>query len=169
MMSRKRETRIWAQAGWLGCAAVAVLLMACGKKEEKGQSAPPTVMTFPLMGQDVTDTGEWFGYLRGIRDTDLHPRVTGFLLSQDYVNGSYVNEGDVLFRIDPATFQAELDLAKANLEAAQAGVVSARATVEQAQLRAAGEQWRCFREGAQRCKPPPARRESLVGRRSGYR
>lgn len=134
MMSRKRETRIWAQAGWLGCAAVAVLLMACGKKEEKGQSAPPTVMTFPLMGQDVTDTGEWFGYLRGIRDTDLHPRVTGFLLSQDYVNGSYVNEGDVLFRIDPATFQAELDLAKANLEAAQAGVVSARATVEQAQM-----------------------------------
>ncbi len=134
-MSTIREKKLWAHAGWLSCAAAVVLLLvACGKEQEQTRVAPPEVMTFPLLQQEVTDTREWFGYLRGIRDTDLHPRVTGFLLSQDYTNGSYVNEGDILFRIDPATFQAELALAEANLEAAQAGVASARATVEQAQM-----------------------------------
>ncbi len=119
----------------LFAAATLVTVSGCKDgKEEARQSTPPEVMTFPVLQQKVTDTGEWFGYLRGIRDTDLHPRVSGFLLSQNYANGSYVNEGDVLFRIDPATFQAELDLAQANLEAAKAGEESARAALEQAQM-----------------------------------
>lgn len=132
--NKKREKQLWNRAGVLGCVVAALLFAACEKEKAASQAAPPEVMTFPILQQEVTDTGEWFGYLRGIRDTDLHPRVTGFLLSQEYANGSYVNEGDVLFRIDPATFQAELDLAKANLGAAEAGVVSARATLEQAQM-----------------------------------
>ena len=134
-MSAILEKKTWIYAGWMSYAAIVVLLLAaCGKEKEQPRTASPEVMTFPLLQREVTDTDEWFGYLRGIRDTDLHPRVTGFLLSQDYANGSYVNEGDILFRIDPATFQAQLALAEANLEAAQAGVASAKATVEQAQM-----------------------------------
>ncbi len=123
------------KTGWLICFVAPLLWSSCDpQKEGQTTETPPEVMTFPILRQEVTDAREWFGYLRGIQDTDLHPRVTGFLLSQDYANGSYVKEGDVLFRIDPDTFQAELELAKANLEAAEAGVASAKATQEQAQM-----------------------------------
>ena len=128
----KRMAHLWNTAGWLGCMALAALTTACNEKKETAAAAPPEIQTFPLLRQQVTDTGEWFGYLRGKRDTDLHPHVSGFLQSQVYENGSFVKEGDVLFRIDPSIFQAELELAKANLEAALATVASAKAAQEQA-------------------------------------
>ena len=118
----------------LVAAAVALCTAACDKNE-KTAALPeaPEVKTFPITQQEVTVTGEWFGYLRGKQDTDIRPHVSGFLLSQEYENGSYVKEGDVLFTIDPAIFEAELELAQANLSAAEASVVSARATAEQAE------------------------------------
>ncbi len=139
MQVKKRRSEKWLKQHCHSVRFIAGLLLAfmlsgCGPKKEQVAEAPPEVLTFPIIQQEVTDTEVWFGYLRGIQDTDLHPRVSGFLLSRDYTNGSYVHEGDVLFRIDPATFQAELNLAQANLAAAQADVVSAQATLDQAQL-----------------------------------
>ena len=117
-----------------GCLLVAIACSACGDKGSSAvEQSEPQVKTFPIVEQKVTDTGEWFGYLRGKRDTDIRPHVTGFLLSQEYENGSFVKEGDVLFRIDPSTFEAELQLAQANLQAAEATVVSARVGKEQAE------------------------------------
>ena len=115
--------------------ALVLAASGCGEKTENGdKSVPPQVRTFPIIQQKVTDKGEWFGYLRGLKDTDIHPHVTGFLLSQEYKNGSVVKEGDVLFRIDPAVFEAELAVAQANLQAAEANVTSAKAACEQAQM-----------------------------------
>lgn len=128
----KHITHLWTTARHLGCAALALLTTACGDKNEAPSAEAPEIQTFPLLRQKVTDTGEWFGYLRGKRDTDLHPHVSGFLQSQIYKNGSFVKEGDELFRIDPSIYQAELELAQANLEAAQASVASAKAAQEQA-------------------------------------
>lgn len=125
--------RIWNTAGRLGCVALAMLTAACGdKQDERAEKQAPEVQTFPLMEQKVTDTGEWFGYLRGKRDTDIHPHVSGFLLEQKYENGSFVKAGDVLFTIDDAVFRAELDLAKANLQAAEAAAAAAVAARDQA-------------------------------------
>ncbi|MBQ3218915.1 MAG: efflux RND transporter periplasmic adaptor subunit [Akkermansia sp.] len=112
------------------------LLCSCDK-----QTPPPTaqeetisVKTFKIKKQQVTDYGEWFGYLRGKNDTDIHPRVSGFLISQEYKDGQKVKKGDVLFRIDPALFEAELAQAEANLKAAEAALVSAMATRDQLRL-----------------------------------
>ncbi len=119
------------------CATLPLFLTACdGSDADKAslQAEAPKVRVFPLQQREVTDYGEWFGYLRGQKDTDIHPRVSGFIISQDYKDGSRVKEGDVLFRLDPALFEAELARAKANLQAAEASLSSAEATREKAQL-----------------------------------
>lgn len=119
-------------------ALVCVLALAASSCKEGTKEAvksdPPQVRTFHMLQQTVTDKGEWFGYLRGKKDTDIHPHVTGFLLSQEAPNGSSVKEGDILFRIDPSVFEAELAVAQANLQAAQANVTSAQAACEQTQM-----------------------------------
>ena len=130
-MKRLENIGRWVAGG----AVLAVLVTACGEKEKvAGGEMAPEVKTFPLVQQSVTDTGEWFGYLRGKRDTDIRPHVSGFLQEQLYENGSFVKEGDVLFRIDPSIYEAELALAEANLSAAQANVTAAQAMHEQANV-----------------------------------
>ena len=94
----------------------------------------PAIKVFNMRHQEVTDYGEWFGYLRGEQDTDIHPRISGFLISQEYKNGTRVKAGDVLFRIDPKLFQAELERCQANLQAARASLTAAEATAAKAQL-----------------------------------
>lgn len=113
------------------------VLPACKPGEDTAaatQEETPVVKVFNLRHQEVTDYGEWFGYLRGEHDTDIHPRITGFLISQEYKNGTRVKAGDVLFRIDPKLFQAELERCKANLLAARASLTAAQATAAKAEL-----------------------------------
>ncbi len=119
------------------CATLPLLHTACDGSAADAttqQAEALKVKTFPLQQREVTDYGEWFGYLQGQKDTDIHPRVGGFLISQDYKDGTYVKEGDVLFRIDPALFEAELARAEGNLKAAEANLTSAEASRDKAQL-----------------------------------
>lgn len=120
----------------LGSCTLGLLTTACKEQSDKTSSSEtaPSVKVFNIRKQAVTDTGEWFGYLRGKQDTDISPRVSGFLIAQEYKNGQKVKEGDILFRIDPALYEAELEQAKANLRVAEASLVSAEASREQAQL-----------------------------------
>lgn len=113
------------------------VLPACKPGENttaKAEETAPAIKVFNLMHREVTDYGEWFGYLRGEQDTDIHPRITGFLVSQEYKNGTRVKAGDVLFRIDPKLFEAALQSAQANLQAAEAGLAAAEATAAKAEL-----------------------------------
>ncbi len=120
------------------CATLPLLTTGCGgdssadKTAEQAQAT--AIKTFPIQQREVTNYGEWFGYLQGQKDTDIHPRVSGFLVSQDYRDGTFVKEGDVLFRIDPALFEAELARAQGNLKAAEASLSSAEASRDKAQL-----------------------------------
>ena len=122
----------------LSLGAAVPTMVSC---ERHGESSPaaanaetPAVSVYPLMQHHVTDFGEWFGYLRGEMDTDIYPRVSGFLAEQVYKEGSYVQEGDVLFRIDASLFEAQVAQAEANLKAADAGLTSATAAREKAEL-----------------------------------
>ena len=113
------------------------LLPSCKPGENSTSTAPqsiPAIKVFHLLHQEVTDYGEWFGYLRGVQDTNIHPHISGFLLSQEYKEGTRVKAGDVLFRIDPKLFEAELARSRANLQAAQATLLSAEATARKAEL-----------------------------------
>jgi membrane fusion protein (multidrug efflux system) len=68
----------------------------------------------------VLVNGDWIATLDGYVNAQIQPEVSGYLVQQLYHEGSYVHKGQVLFQIDPQTFQANLDLAKAQLAQAKA-------------------------------------------------
>ncbi|MBR2126986.1 MAG: efflux RND transporter periplasmic adaptor subunit [Akkermansia sp.] len=118
----------------LGTCTLGLLTSCEPKQETQSQTDVVKVKAFKIKKQQVTDHGEWFGYLRGKNDTDIHPKVSGFLIAQEYSDGKPVKKGDVLFRIDPSMAQAELAQAEANLQAAEAALAAAVATREQVKL-----------------------------------
>ena len=110
-----------------------LLLTSCSEAEKASATTQQrAVKVFPIQKKTVTDTGDWMGYLRGVQDTDLYPRVSGFIVS--YKEGQYVEEGEVIYQIDPKPFEAELARAKANLDAAKASLDQAEVNRDQLQL-----------------------------------
>jgi membrane fusion protein (multidrug efflux system) len=69
---------------------------------------------------DVPITGEWVGTLDGYVNAQIQPQANGYLIRQDYREGSQVQEGQVLFEIDPRPFDAALQQAQGQLGQAQA-------------------------------------------------
>jgi RND family efflux transporter MFP subunit len=95
---------------------LAVLLTGCSQKGAPAAAVPPDVEVASVLQQDVPVYGEWVAQLNGPVNADITPKVQGYLLSQDYVNGSLVRKGQLLFQIDPRPFQVALDQAKAEVE-----------------------------------------------------
>jgi RND family efflux transporter MFP subunit len=83
-----------------------------------------------VVQKDVPIYTEWVGTLDGYVNAQIQPQVTGYLIKQDYREGSFVHKGDVLFEIDPRPFQAVLDQAKAQLAQAEAQLGTARLNVK---------------------------------------
>jgi membrane fusion protein (multidrug efflux system) len=79
---------------------------------------------------DVPVHAEWVATLEGYVNAQIQPQVSGYLISQDYKEGSYVHKGDVLFQIDPRPFQAVLDQAKGQLAQARAQLYLADVNVK---------------------------------------
>jgi membrane fusion protein (multidrug efflux system) len=82
---------------------------------------------------DVPLTGEWVGTLDGYVNAQIQPQVGGYLIRQNYREGSTVSKGEVLFEIDPRPFQAAADQAQGQLAQAEAQVAQAQGQVRQAQ------------------------------------
>ena len=81
---------------------------------------PLPVQVSTASQQDVPLTGEWVATTDGFVNAQIQPQVSGYLIRQDYKEGSEVHKGQVLFEIDPRPLQAVLDQAKASLAQAQA-------------------------------------------------
>ncbi len=114
---------------------VSLFSIGCGEKNaQAGKPAPANVEVVEVEQRDVPIYGEWIGTLDGLVDADVKAQVTGYLLKQAYVEGSFVRKGQLLFQIDPRPFEAALDQAKAQLVQAQAQLANAEATQLQAQL-----------------------------------
>jgi RND family efflux transporter MFP subunit len=97
------------------------VLTGCNRNAQAVTKAPAlSVQVVKALQQDVPVYGDWVATLDGYVNAQIQPQVTGYLIKQLYHEGSYVHKGDVLFQIDPQTFQATLDQARAQLEQAQA-------------------------------------------------
>ena len=101
-------------------AAAALLLCGGCQSKQAASPAPPDVGVVDVVQKDVPIYGEWVATLDGYVNAQIQPQVTGYLIKQNYKEGSFVRKGDVLFEIDPRPFQAVLDQAKAQLAQAQA-------------------------------------------------
>ncbi|HEV8724488.1 MAG TPA: efflux RND transporter periplasmic adaptor subunit [Candidatus Binatia bacterium] len=107
--------------------------LGCGKSEQP-QARPPEVEVVQVEQKDVPIWNEWVGTLDGFVNAQIKPQVTGYLLRQTYKEGSFVRKGQLLFEIDPRTFQAALDQAKAQLANANGQLAQAEANQVKAQL-----------------------------------
>jgi membrane fusion protein (multidrug efflux system) len=85
-----------------------------------GAYGPVPVQVSKAVAQDVPLTGEWVATTDGFVNAQIQPQVSGYLIRQDYKEGSVVQKGQVLFEIDPRPLQAVLDQAKASLTQSQA-------------------------------------------------
>jgi membrane fusion protein (multidrug efflux system) len=94
--------------------------LATGCKPKIPPPGPPEVQVVPVAQRDVPIYREWVGTADGITNAVIRAQVTGYLLSQNYLEGKQVKKGDLLFQIDPRPFQAALDQAKGNLARAEA-------------------------------------------------
>jgi membrane fusion protein (multidrug efflux system) len=90
----------------------ALVLLAAGcKRATPPAPAPPQVQVVTVSPKDVPIYTTWIGTLDGYPNAQIRAQVSGYLLKQDYVEGSRVKQGDLLFEIDPRPFQAALDQA----------------------------------------------------------
>ncbi|HWC16648.1 MAG TPA: efflux RND transporter periplasmic adaptor subunit [Terriglobales bacterium] len=108
----------------------AFLLAGCGEKQAAAPPPPPDVAVAQVEQRDVPVYGEWVAQLNGPVNSDITPKVQGYLLSQDYANGSIVRKGQLLFQIDPRPFQAALDQSKADVERAASALSRANNDVQ---------------------------------------
>jgi RND family efflux transporter MFP subunit len=80
--------------------------------------------------RDVPVYKEWVATLDGYVNAEIRPQVSGYIIKQNYTEGSLVHKGQALFEIDPRPFQAALDRAKADLAQAQAQLGKSTLDVE---------------------------------------
>ena len=115
----KPKHAAWA-SGALVAAFLVIVVTRSGAKASVQAPPPPVVEVAAIEQKDVPIYGEWIGTLTGQVNADVKAQVTGYLLTRNYKEGSFVRKGQMLFEIDPRPFQAALDQAKGQLAQAQA-------------------------------------------------
>jgi len=115
----------------LAAVAAFLALTSCNDENSASSAAQqiPTVSAVRVEPKDIPLTFEYAARAQGSKETEVRARVGGILLKRNYVEGSTVKEGDVLFEIDPEPFKVALEQAKASL------------AQNKAQLKAAETQW----------------------------
>ncbi len=111
-------------------AGFTVAMIGCGRTQAAAPSPVPEVRVAPVIEQDVPVYSEWVATLDGYVNAEIRPQVSGYIIKQDYKEGSLVRKGQVLFEIDPRPFQAALDRAKGDLAQAQAQLGKSTLDVE---------------------------------------
>ncbi len=113
----------------------AVILGFTGGCGQHADQAPVAVdvQVAAVDQKDVPVTREWVGSLDGFVNAQIRAQVTGYLLKQDYAEGSVVAKGAPLFEIDPRPFAAALDVANGQLAQAQAQLGKAALDVKRDQ------------------------------------
>jgi membrane fusion protein (multidrug efflux system) len=112
--------------------ALAIVLPLFGCSSSKAAPAPPpaVVEVATVVQQDTPIYSEWVAILDGYVNAQIQPHVSGYIVRQNYKEGSMVRKGEILFEIDPRPFKAALDQAKAQLAQAEAQLGKASLDVE---------------------------------------
>jgi membrane fusion protein (multidrug efflux system) len=110
-----------------------LILIGCGKQNATAVKAPvnpPEVGIVIVKPQRVALTTELAGRTSAYLIAEVRPQVSGIIQKRLFTEGSDVKAGEVLYQIDPATYQAAYNNAKASLTRAEANVVPARLKAE---------------------------------------
>jgi RND family efflux transporter MFP subunit len=118
--------------------AAALTAASCARTTSAaGAPPPPDVEVATVAQRDVPIYREWIGTLDGMVNAAIRAQVTGYLLTQNYSEGSFVHKGQLLFQIDPRPFQAAVDQAQGQLAQANGQLAQAQAQLLQAEAQVA--------------------------------
>ncbi|AYC18087.1 Multidrug efflux pump subunit AcrA [Dickeya dianthicola] len=109
-----------------------LVLTGCDNKASQGgaqQGGAPEVGIITIKSQTLNIITELPGRTSAYRIAEVRPQVNGIILKRNFVEGSDVKAGTSLYQIDPATYQAQYNNAKAALVQAQANAEIAQLTV----------------------------------------
>ncbi|MEA2093133.1 MAG: efflux RND transporter periplasmic adaptor subunit [Pseudomonadota bacterium] len=117
----------------VGAGLLALVLAGCGDTNTYVEPPPPRVTVATPLIQEVTEYLEFTGTTVASDMAEVRARVAGVLLSMEFTPGTRVEEGDLLFVIDPREYEADLQTAEAELASAQADEKLARTELTRAQ------------------------------------
>ncbi len=114
----------------------ALVLAACGDPNAAQQAqapAAPQVSVAQVVNERITEWDEFTGRLQAPETVNLVPRVSGYIEEVNFSEGALVKKGDLLFRIDPRPFAAEVTRLKAELQSAQSAADLAESDYKRAE------------------------------------
>ena len=116
-----------------------IAIIVIGRSDKQAQAAPTAVevVVTPVKQENVPIYREWVATTDGMVNAEIKAQVTGYLLRQDYKEGSLVKKGQLLFEIDPRPFQAALDQANGQVAQFQGQLEQALSNVTQAEAQVA--------------------------------
>ncbi|MCG9730570.1 efflux RND transporter periplasmic adaptor subunit [Shewanella sp. Isolate13] len=98
----------------------AAVISGCGDAPAPQQAVLPSVIVNTAHKEMITPKSEFVGRTRASEDVVIKPQIQGQLLKRSYVEGDDIKAGDLLFEIDPSTYEAELAQHQAVLKQAKA-------------------------------------------------
>ena len=116
-----------------GLAVACLMSGGCGKQTNAGASPGanlPEVSVVTVQPQKVTITSELPGRTSAYLVAEVRPQVNGIIQKRLFTEGGDIKAGEVLYQIDPATYQAAHESAKAALKKSEANVTTARLKAE---------------------------------------
>ena len=111
---------------------VGLVLTACGKQEVKVKPPAPAVSVYTIKSQPIGGYREFVARTEAFKEADLRARVEGELIERHFREGSIVEKGQILLKIDPAAYQAALSAAKADLSSKVSGESNAKRNLKRA-------------------------------------
>lgn len=104
-----------------------------GETHAQAAAGAPEVTVAQVLVRPVSDSNEFTGRLQAVDTIQLRPRVSGYVDSVHFTEGALVKKGQLLFRIDPRPYQAEVDRLQANLNQARSELSLADANAARGQ------------------------------------
>ena len=130
---RQERLRFDRKLRWL-YAGIFVLVTALSATAAAAQGSPPApaVSVVKVGTRVVTETGTFIGRVTAIDKVDIVARVPGFIEERTFEEGQNVKKGELLYRIEQATYKAAVEQQRANLAKAKATQVNAKLQLERA-------------------------------------
>ena len=128
---RHGEQAVIASCLAVGC-LIAFFAAGCSRKAAQSDPPPPEVLVTTVQPHDVPRVLERVATLDGFINANINAQVQGYIVSRDYIEGSVVKVGDLLFQIDPRPFEAALAQAKGTLAKDKANQVKSDADEKRA-------------------------------------
>jgi membrane fusion protein, multidrug efflux system len=124
-------------AGALALAAISLGALATAKAQQ-GQAGPPAVGVFEAVKRPMTETNEYLGRIKSFYRVAVTARVTAFLDKWNFVEGSEVKTGDLLYQLERGPFEADLKSKQAQVAQLEATLGNAKLTTERARILLSG-------------------------------